>query len=97
MFRHMRAMITCGEFEEFIHDYFEDRLTPARKRVFELHLKICAECRDYLKAYWHAVELGKTVFKQAQDTVPAEVPEDLVTAILEARSAESDGTNGETP
>lgn len=96
MFRHVRAMITCAEFEKFVLDYFEDRLSPGRKKVFELHLKLCSECRDYLKAYWNAVELGKTVFKEAKDTVPTDVPEDLVSAILAARSADSGGPNGDT-
>lgn len=96
MFRHMRAMMTCTEFEEFVLDYFEDRLAPAPKRVFERHMKMCPECRDYLEAYRHAVEVGKTVFKQARDMTPAEVPEDLVTAILAARSAERDDAGGGT-
>ena len=58
-------------------------------------LKICPECRDYLKAYRQAVALGKTVFIQAQDTVRA-VPKGRITAILGTRFADSDDTNGET-
>ena len=88
MLRRGPMMITCAEFEDFILDYQSDRLTPRQRFIFELHLKVCRDCRDYLRAYQRTVELGKAVFQSDQAQVPAEVPEDLIAAILAARSAD---------
>ena len=85
MFKYMPLMISCKEFEEFILGYLEDRLPAGQRRVFELHLKICPECRDYLAAYRRSIEIGKVVFQEPSAPVPDDVPEDLVEAILQAR------------
>ncbi len=83
MFR-LPGMITCEDFEEFIVDYLEGELAPRQKRIFELHLAICRECRDHLSAYKQAVERAKAV--GAEETGKLEdVPKDLVDAILAAR------------
>ena len=87
MLRHMPAMITCQEFEDFILDYLEDRLPAGQRRIFDLHLKICRECRDYLAAYRRTAEIGKAAFVEPAAQVPDDVPEDLVKAILDARRA----------
>ena len=78
MLSHMPLMITCAAFEDFILDYLEDDLPDRQKRVFELHLKLCRECRDYLAAYRQATALGKAAFAEPSAPVPDEVPEDLV-------------------
>ncbi|MCG8404340.1 MAG: zf-HC2 domain-containing protein, partial [Phycisphaerales bacterium] len=44
-------MISCREFEAFIVDYLDDQLPARQRKIFEFHLKICRECRDYLAAY----------------------------------------------
>ena len=85
MFKYMPLMISCVEFEAFVLDYLEDRLPANQRRIFELHLKICPECREYLAAYSRSVEVGKVVFQEPAAPVPADVPEDLVEAILQAR------------
>ena len=87
MLRHMPLMITCAVFEGFILDYLEGDLPERQRRVFELHLKLCRECRDYLAAYRQATALGKAVFAEPAAPLPDEVPEDLVKAVLEARKA----------
>ena len=78
-------MLTCEEFEDFISDYFEGNLPAVQRRVFNLHLKVCRECRDYLSAYQRSIEIGKAVFEEANAPIPGDVPEDLVKAILDAR------------
>lgn len=88
MFRHVHGMITCAEFETFIVDYLEGGLGPAQQRIFELHLRICRECRDYLEAYRRAVAMGKAVFDDGDAVVPADVPEDMVKAIMAARAVD---------
>lgn len=79
-------MITCEAFEDFILAYLEDELTARQKFVFELHLKMCRECRDYLQAYRTSMALAKTALEHEQVSVlPETVPEDLVKAVLDAR------------
>lgn len=73
-------MITCEAFEDFILAYLESELSGRQKFIFEMHLKLCRECRDYLKAYKTALELAKS-----SGALPQKVPEDLVTAVLAAR------------
>ena len=86
MFKHAPFMINCREFEDFISMYFEGSLPRAQIRVFELHLKVCRECRDYLNAYSEAMEVGRIVFNEPDASVPDDIPEDLVKAILDART-----------
>ena len=87
MMRNVHSMITCAEFEAFVLDYLEDDLPPAKRRIFELHLKMCRECRDYLEAYRRSIAMGRAVFHDPDATAPEDVPEDLIKAILDARSA----------
>ena len=77
-------MISCEEFEDFILQYLEGELPPMKRFVFESHMKICRDCRDYLAAYQRTIETAKTAVNQQE--LP-EIPEDLVTAILEAQKA----------
>ncbi|MEM7224184.1 MAG: zf-HC2 domain-containing protein [Pseudomonadota bacterium] len=80
MLRRGPYMIACEDFEAFIIDYLEGGLSDRQRFIFELHIKICRECRDYLAAYQRARELGKaTVLEES------EAPEDLIQAILKAR------------
>lgn len=77
-------MITCEAVEDFILAYLEGELTARQTFVFEMHLKLCRECRDYLKAYRTALELAKA--GGADDgALPQAVPEDLVKAVVAAR------------
>ena len=87
MQKHMPLMITCQQFEDFIVAYLEEELPKGQVFVFELHLKVCRECRDYLAAYKRTIEISKRVFQDPDQPVPADVPEDLVKAILAAREA----------
>lgn len=88
MLKHMPLMITCAEFESFILAYIEDELPIRQRRVFELHLKVCRECRDYLAAYRRTIALGKAAMTDdPAANVPEDVPEDLIKAVLDARNA----------
>ena len=78
-------MITCSEFEEFILAYLEGDLPKRQKTVFELHLKVCRECREYLAAYRTSMALAKGALGEADSPVPDDVPEDLIKAVLAAR------------
>ena len=85
MFR-LPGMITCAEAEDFIVDYIEGDLPKTKQVVFERHLSFCRECRDYLAAYRASMALGKAVFEDPDADASGIMPEDLVQAILDARS-----------
>ena len=85
MFR-LPLMITCAQFEEFITDYLDGNLSPKQKFVFELHLMVCRECREFLRAYKASMDLAKDVLKDENMFSTTDVPEDLIKAVLAARS-----------
>jgi predicted anti-sigma-YlaC factor YlaD len=80
-------MIACDEFEDFIIAYLEGDLSKKQGFVFELHLKMCRECRDYLKAYQASMELAKSALKADDILLQEMVPQDLVEAVITARKA----------
>ena len=80
-------MITCEAFEDFILAYLEDELTGRQKFVFEMHLKLCRECREYLAAYRASMELAKQSSVPNSGDLPQEVPEDLVAPVMAARGS----------
>ena len=77
-------MMTCRELDGFIVDYLENTL-PQRQR-FDLHLRMCRDCRSYLESYRRAISLGKAAFDDPDEPVPDEVPEELVKAIFSVRT-----------
>jgi len=79
-------MITCVEFEDFILAYLDDELSKGQKRVFEFHLAICTECRDYLAAYRAAMTVTRDALDAETAETLANVPEDLVSAVLAAQT-----------
>ena len=78
--------MTCREFADFMMDYMSDELSTESRALFEYHLSLCINCRRYLASYQETVKLGKRAFEEDDANVPSQVPEDLVKAILAARS-----------
>ena len=85
MLKHVHRMITCKEFEDFVFRYLDDELPARQRSLFELHMRLCRECREYLAAYRRSIEVGRAAVKSADEALPDDVPEDLIKAILEAR------------
>lgn len=85
MLKRMHGMITCREFEEFVLSYLDGELPARQVKIFEWHLRICRECREYLAAYKRTIEIGNAVLGPGSDSVPEDVPEDLIKAVLDAR------------
>ena len=81
-------MITCAELEAFIVDYLDGALPKRQRASFNLHLRMCRECRSYLESYQKAIEIGRAVFEHAEDAISDDIPEALVHAILAARRGE---------
>jgi len=87
MLTRMHGMITCREFDDFILNYLDGELTSTQNRVFKVHLLVCRECRDYLKAYQRSIELSKQLLQEPSMPVLDEVPEELIKAILNAKNS----------
>jgi anti-sigma factor RsiW len=77
--------VTCREFAEFIVDYLAGELPEESRAPFERHLSRCPNCHEYLAQYRNTVAAGRLAFANPDEEVPAEVPEDLVKAVLAAR------------
>jgi len=77
--------VTCREFTDFMGDYLSGELPPGNRSAFEQHLQLCPNCQKYLAGYQETVKLGKHAFDGDDSRVPADVPEELVKAILDAQ------------
>jgi len=78
-------MITCRTFVEFLMDYTSGELPESQRDDFDRHLADCVACVTYMNTYGETIRLGKAAFQDPDAEVPAEVPADLVKAILAAQ------------
>lgn len=85
MMLRLPLMVTCREFEDFVLDYLDGNLPASQRRVFDMHLRMCRECREYLAAYKRTMELSRMALDRPPTVVMDEVPEDLIKAVLDAR------------
>jgi len=74
--------VTCRDCAGFLLDYVEDGLPAETRQRFDAHLAACPDCVRYLQTYRATIKAGPLAMA---GEIPAEVPEDLVTAILKAR------------
>jgi anti-sigma factor RsiW len=84
-------MLTCRDFINFIVDYLSNELSQSEREKFEFHLADCPHCAKYLASYQTTITFGRLTFSDLDGGVSDEVPEELVQAILKARSQ---GTTG---
>ena len=80
--------MTCEDVEGFILDYLDGALRWRTRAMFRMHILFCKECRVYIRKYEVARELGQQVMRGEPESDEAEIPEDLITAILAARADE---------
>jgi anti-sigma factor RsiW len=78
--------LTCRELAAFVMEYLDDALSIPERSAFEAHLAECEDCLVYLRSYRETVRLGKT-YGTPDERAAAEMPEELVQAILAARRA----------
>ena len=76
--------LSCRELVEFLDDYIESRLPAGRLAVFERHIAVCGDCRDFIAGYRRAQHAACVALA---DVVALPLPDDLVRAILAARQA----------
>ena len=77
--------MTCREFFEFLWRYTANELSPEERATFDAHMATCRHCEKYLRSYQETIRAGKKALLESEDPVPAEVPEDLIKAILASR------------
>ena len=77
--------MTCRELIEFLLDYVEGELPAEQRRLFEQHIEICPDCAAYLDSYRQTIKLSRDAFNRSDEELPADVPDELVAAILAAR------------
>lgn len=73
--------MNCRECADFLADYVAGDLPPEQLAVFERHLTACPNCHEYMRQYKETIVAGK---RACQDEA-ADVPEELIKAIIAAR------------
>jgi anti-sigma factor RsiW len=82
--------MNCREFTEFLHEYLGGTLPAEEVAEFEKHLAECPWCVAYLDSYRKTIQLERAALAAPEDAPPpADAPEELVQAILRARSRAS--------
>ena len=77
--------MTCREFVHFIDRDLEGDVTLRQRFCFRLHQILCPNCDHYLATYRQSLAAARRALAEQSDEAPAEVPTDLVRAILAAR------------
>jgi anti-sigma factor RsiW len=73
----------------FLDRYLAGELSGAEQRTFKKHLEGCECCEAYLQKYRDTVAHERDACCCHDDSIPCDVPEGLVQAILKAREADS--------
>lgn len=77
--------LTCKALIDFLDDYVDGNLAPDARAEFDAHLAHCPQCVDYLKTYRETMTLPRRACDETADAArPAEMPEELVRAVLNA-------------
>jgi anti-sigma factor RsiW len=82
--------MNCREFTDFLHEYLSGNLPAQERAEFDRHLAECPWCVAYLDSYRKTIQLEQEAFSVPQDAPPpADAPEELIQAILRARTRRS--------
>lgn len=79
----MSEALTCQQLTDVIADYLAGGLPATACAEFDRHLAICPTCVVYLETYRLTIGMVRACAADA-DAAPAEVPEELIQAILAA-------------
>ena len=78
--------MNCREFVDFLMSYLDGELEAPQGSVFEEHMALCPPCLTFLDTYKDTIRLGKFACQDEAGPPPEEAPEQLIQAILAARS-----------
>lgn len=79
------AELSCREFVEFLADHLSGELPAARRKVFTAHVAECRSCGNYVRTYRSAIRIARRALGCDREPVAADIPGELVQAILSAR------------
>ena len=79
--------MTCQELSEFLMQYLDGELSEPERASFAKHVELCSSCLAYLQTYRKTVDLGHSICTEPGAALTEDVPEELVQAILAARSS----------
>jgi len=83
-------MMNCRQLVDFLMAYLDGELPEDQRARFERHLSLCPACVVYMNSYIETVKMGKAACACPDEPIPADVPEELVRAILAARGGARD-------
>ena len=78
--------MSCRDFADFLLSYVDGDLAPAIRAGFDAHLEVCPDCVRYLRQYVDTIAAAPLAFC---DEDFAQVPDELVHAILASRRADA--------
>ena len=77
-----KPYITCRELIDGLDAYVDGSMPAIQRAEVDRHLAVCPDCVNYVKNYRQTIAMGKAVFNDPDAPVPADVPGDLLKAIL---------------
>lgn len=78
--------MTCRDLSEFLQDFFAGELPGHVADEFANHLDACDNCTVFIEQYRRTISAGRALLLEDET---AEVPEELVSAIVAALRATS--------
>ena len=75
----------CQDTLEQLSEYLARNLSIEEANRFERHFAECPECREYLRSFQQVIRLGQAAWREPDDSVAANMPEELIQAILALR------------
>ena len=77
--------MTCRDVTDVLDRYLDGELPRRQQLTLKLHLLLCRNCRNYLHSYKLTIRAAKAAMLDLDGPPPADMPEDLVKAILASR------------
>jgi len=83
-------MVSCEQANSFIDDYLSGDLPRKQRRIFNLHIRMCKDCDQYLQDYQDSISLYQGI-KNANGSQPCDppIPEEIIGAIVAAKKADN--------
>jgi predicted anti-sigma-YlaC factor YlaD len=82
--------VTCREFADVLCGWFDGELPSSEGAAFEVHLRSCSSCRNYLGGFRTTHEMCLALREAGDAPLPRELLEALVLAVIAARRAAVD-------
>ena len=76
--------MTCQQFVAFLMAYLDGELPAQERALFEEHMTVCPDCVRYIDQYRETIRAAQ---RSIDDDLPADVPEELVRAVLGAKAS----------